>query len=204
MAQGACLTTTWCSWDLKFRMREAGDARDGLGRIGMADAESAAGQGNKEGGVAYASHIDQGGLHVVFTAKPRNIDRAVAEIEAFVSQDGAWPLFDIKLIVREALINAVLHGGPGGGGHEVSCTVRFAGDTVECTVSDPGPGFDWRARCGRIPPLDAESGRGVCIMEAYADVMEYNAAGNVVRLVKKRGGESCGTPRCPDEAGKTK
>ncbi|MEF3697092.1 ATP-binding protein [Desulfolutivibrio sp.] len=154
--------------------------------------------------MAYASHIDQGGLHVVFTAKARNIDRAVAEIEDFVSRNGAWPLFDIKLIVREALLNATLHGGAGHGSHEVSCTVRLVDDAVECTVSDPGPGFDWRARRGRIPPLDAESGRGVCIMEAYADMMEYNAAGNVLRLVKKRGGESCGTPRCQDEAGKTK
>lgn len=153
--------------------------------------------------MAYASRSDQGGLHVVFTATARNIDKAVAEVEDFVSKNGTWPLFDIKLIVREALLNAVLHGGDGSGGHEVSCTVRVVEDAVECTVSDPGPGFDWKARRGHLPPLDAESGRGVCIMEAYADVMEYNAAGNTVRLVKKRDGESSGTPRCPDEAGTT-
>ena len=156
--------------------------------------------------MAYESHSEPDGLRMVFSAETPNIDRAVAEAAEFVSGHGPFPLFDIKLFLREALLNAVLHGRDEHdrtGGQRVSWTVRLTDDAVECVVSDPGPGFDWKARRGRMPPPDAESGRGLCIMEAYADEVEFNAAGNEVRLVKKRGGRSPGTHPCPGETGKT-
>ncbi|QLA21427.1 hypothetical protein GD604_17675 [Desulfolutivibrio sulfoxidireducens] len=150
----------------------------------------------------YQSRGGPGGPHLVFSAETANIDRAVAEVSDYLSGHGRWPLFEIKLLLREALLNAVLHGG-GGPRREVSCRVRLAGDAVECTVSDQGPGFDWRARLGRLPSPEAESGRGICIMQAYADELIFNAAGNVVRLVKKRSGPSPGTDARPDDTGKT-
>lgn len=149
----------------------------------------------------YESRSGPNDLHMVFTAKTHHIDRAMSEVADFLTRHGPWPLFDIKLIVREALLNAVLHGGSGDGRHQVTCDLRLLDDAMECIVSDPGPGFDWTARRGRVPPLDAENGRGVCIMEAYADVMEYNTAGNVLRLVKKRDGKPGDAPHCPDEPG---
>jgi anti-sigma regulatory factor (Ser/Thr protein kinase) len=157
--------------------------------------------------VAYESHGEADGLRMAFSAETPNIDKAVAEVADFASRHGPFPLFDIKLFLREALLNAVLYGKPAAGApgdvHTVRVAVRLTPDALECVVSDAGPGFDWKARRGRIPPPDAESGRGVCIMEAYADEVEFNAAGNTVRLVKKRRGASSGTACGLGETGKT-
>ncbi len=84
----------------------------------------------------------------------------------------------------------------------MACRVTLADDALECIVSDQGPGFDWRSRLGRRPAPDAENGRGLCIMQAYADEMAFNAAGNVVRLVKKRSAAS-EADFCPDDTGNT-
>lgn len=138
----------------------------------------------------YESRRGSDSLRLTFSASTPNIDRAVAEVADFVSGLGPYPLFDIKLFLREALLNAVLHGCGQRPRHDcaVSCETRRLGEDLECVVSDQGPGFNWREKRGRIPPPEAESGRGLCIMEAYADIVEFNAAGNVVRLVKKQRG----------------
>ncbi len=185
--------TTWCFWGSRSDGR-IGPDRGGVPRIGAG--------GVKEAGV-YESRDGPGGPHMVFSAELANIDRAVAEVEGFLSGRGRWPLFEIKLFLREALLNAVIHGaGRGGAGREVACRVTLADDALECIVSDQGPGFDWRSRLGRLPAPDAENGRGLCIMQAYADEMAFNAAGNVVRLVKKRSAAS-EADFCPDDTGNT-
>jgi len=87
--------------------------------------------------------------------------------------------------VSEALSNAAVHGNALKAGTHVDVRVRVkprAGVVVE--VRDSGPGFDVL----RVSdPTDDEhllvpGGRGVFIMRRLVDRVEYNEAGNRVRL----------------------
>ena len=69
-----------------------------------------------------------------------------------------------SLLVSEVVTNAVLHGAAG---DSSTIALHFAavGDVLQVEVSDDGPGFEPR-RDGAQP--DAESGRGLGIVEALA------------------------------------
>ena len=70
-----------------------------------------------------------------------------------------------ELLVSEVVTNAVLHGPADG---EATIALHFAtvGDVVQVEVRDEGPGFDPVLR--HASP-DAESGRGLQIVEALAE-----------------------------------
>ncbi len=71
---------------------------------------------------------------------------------------------------------------------KVHITAKLSRDEARFVVRDEGPGFD----PGALPdPLDPEnlekaSGRGVLLMRAFMDDVEYNDAGNEVTLVLRR------------------
>jgi CheY-like chemotaxis protein len=119
----------------------------------------------------------------------------------------------VSVALEEALLNAIIHGNlevssalreEEGGAYEQliaerrrdarygSRRVRVDCDAsrteVRYQIADEGPGFD----VARLPdPRDPErihlaSGRGVLMMRAFMDEVEYNTRGNVVTLVKRR------------------
>ena len=69
-----------------------------------------------------------------------------------------------SLLISEVVTNAVLHGSAG---DSSTIALHFAvvGDVVQVEVADDGAGFEPRREQA---PLDAESGRGLEIVEALA------------------------------------
>ena len=94
--------------------------------------------------------------------------------------------FAIKLALEEALTNAVKHGNEGDASKKVVVRYGITPKQVEIVVTDQGGGFDPEA----VPdPTTDENiqrpcGRGILLMRAYMSRVEYNDAGNEVRLVK--------------------
>ena len=126
-----------------------------------------------------------GGLRFRFSASLPLLDRAVAETVRFVTaQNATGSLFDLKLLLREALLNAVLHGSRNDPKRQVTLEARAAEGRLTLVVADQGPGFDWRSGLSNMAPPEATSGRGLTILTLYADDVRYNAAGNVVTLTK--------------------
>ena len=120
-----------------------------------------------------------------FSASLTLLDRAVDEAVAFLTAHNATgSFFDVKLLLREALLNAVLHGSRGDPLRQVSLSLAAAAGCLTATVADQGPGFDWRTAKASPPPPEATSGRGLTILTLYADDMRYNAAGNQLTLTK--------------------
>jgi len=95
---------------------------------------------------------------------------------------GSRRLFEATMALREALLNAVVHGC--GSDPEVTVRLRFRIETrsVVMEVHDPGPGFDWRKEFLKSSECTTPGGRGLCIMNLYCDEVAYNGAGNQVRL----------------------
>lgn len=97
-------------------------------------------------------------------------------------------LFAIRLSLEEAITNAVKHGNHCDPARRVH--LRFSVDDEQAViyVADDGGGFD----PARVPDptmpnrLSLPNGRGIMLMRAYMDDVQYNRQGNEVRLVKKR------------------
>lgn len=61
-------------------------------------------------------------------------------------------------------------------------------DLAQFRVRDEGPGFDVAAvlAAASSAPLDAPVGRGLVLMQAFMDTVDYNERGNEVTMTKKR------------------
>lgn len=71
---------------------------------------------------------------------------------------------------------------------QVKVEVVIRPELARFRVCDEGPGFDVAAVLASTSaaPLDAPSGRGLVLMRAFMDSVEYNARGNEVTMTKRR------------------
>jgi len=92
---------------------------------------------------------------------------------------------NLAVAVAEALSNAALHGNKLAPRRVVRVTVEVpAGGGAVVEVADSGPGFDSAKVSDPTDPARVlmPGGRGVFLMKRLVDHLEYNAAGNAVRL----------------------
>lgn len=151
-----------------------------------------------------------------FPSRPEAIRRARAIAGGFLQRCVVLPsheLLRMELAIEEALSNAVYHGSlevdpPNEDGEldastlliqqrlrdaryadrAVRVSLRVDAEDIRIVVTDEGPGFD-ASRTAGAPEVDAvlkPAGRGLLLMRAFADVVEFNEVGNRVTLIRKR------------------
>ena len=107
-------------------------------------------------------------------------------------------VFGIHLALEEAFTNAVVHGNRSNPEKRIDVEFLITPEKLDISITDEGQGFDPDEvpdpRCNGN--LYKSSGRGVLLIKAYMDVVEYNQRGNCVHLVKYRRGKE---PAGPDE-----
>jgi serine/threonine-protein kinase RsbW len=109
----------------------------------------------------------------------------MAESVGFSADDA----LNIGLAVREAAINAIVHGNKEDPEKMVDVTLTANGESLEATVRDYGAGFDPDAA---PDPTDAEhllmtSGRGLLLIRAFVDEAEFERmdVGMQIRMSKR-------------------
>ncbi|MCU0571705.1 MAG: ATP-binding protein [Syntrophobacteraceae bacterium] len=119
-------------------------------------------------------------------ATPSAIDRLCEEVDRWLAECGLHgDRFAVAMLLRESLNNAMLHGCCMDAERQISCQLSFADDWLRIQVDDPGPGFDWiRERNCRRSETDCH-GRGLLILEMYADDVRFNERGNGVVLRRR-------------------
>ena len=97
-------------------------------------------------------------------------------------------LFGIHLALEEVLVNAIHHGNHDDPAKMVDVESLITPEKLDLSITDEGTGFDPDGlpdpRCEKN--LYKSSGRGVLLIRAYMDVVEYNERGNCVHLIKYR------------------
>jgi len=95
-------------------------------------------------------------------------------------------LFAVHLAMEEALVNAVKHGNKRDADKSVTIEYDVTPEKIDLVIGDQGRGFDFGhladPRCGNN--IYKTGGRGVLLIKSYMDEVEYNTAGNSVRMVK--------------------
>ena len=107
-----------------------------------------------------------------FDPVPESAGKARRSARTVLSAWGLQALAeDVDLVVSELITNALLHTGlgPGGAPTPVRLELELAGKALTCRVVDSSP----------LPPQpeeadhDAESGRGLILVEALADAWDW-------------------------------
>ena len=103
-------------------------------------------------------------------------------------------LFDLRVIINEVLINAILHGNNQDASKFVKIDAGLTDDSsAVLTIEDEGLGYDFNELCSKhktyiVNPIDlAESGRGMTIVKGLCEKVKVNNKGNKVVIVKKIG-----------------
>lgn len=104
------------------------------------------------------------------------------EADSFSSKD----IFAVHLATEEAFLNAVKHGNKNDPNKKVKVEYEIHPDRVDITITDDGDGFSPDS----VPdPRDTENlykpqGRGLLLINAYMDIVEYNDKGNCLHMTK--------------------
>jgi len=119
---------------------------------------------------------------VAFTisSEMRLVDRVIRESAEFLKQLGIDECKDIKLVLRELLINAIEHGNLNIIERPIDCRVEhIAARRFKVVVEDAGEGFDSR-KLDLSPPQNPRQvrNRGYVLVNAMADEIEFNDKGN--------------------------
>ncbi|HVO62307.1 MAG TPA: ATP-binding protein [Terriglobales bacterium] len=102
----------------------------------------------------------------------------------------------IAMAVREAAINAVLHGNAYDPAKKVSLQFERTGGDLVITIRDQGKGIDLNAIPDPLAPenLLKTSGRGIFLIRSFMDEVQINpsAAGTEIKLIKHVHGPAVG------------
>jgi len=92
--------------------------------------------------------------------------------------------FAVRILLHEALMNAIVHGSGGDPEREVVVTVSEVAEGLTLVVEDSGEGFALERLRAPVDVL-ADGGRGIPLMRIYADEVRHNERGNVVTLFRR-------------------
>jgi serine/threonine-protein kinase RsbW len=120
------------------------------------------------------------GVDTVFESTLESVDAAEALVLKIAEESGfdEEDLHKIGMAVREAMVNAVVHGNRYNLKKKVHLNVGYTGDQLQVTIVDEGEGFD----AADLPdPLAEEnllrqSGRGLLLIKAFVDEFEMHKA----------------------------
>lgn len=110
------------------------------------------------------------------------VRHAVAEYAKSEGEFTDEALADIELAVGEALANAVEHGAHIGGWISARCV--FHSDTLQVTIRDNGPGFDFATPATPLASHDRQRGFGIDLMRRTMDRVSFRNGGRAVVLSK--------------------
>jgi serine/threonine-protein kinase RsbW len=118
------------------------------------------------------------------------VDSAVQDVAREFSFPQKW-INDLSTALVEACTNAIEHGNKFSKKKRIRVIIKMNGNNVTARVHDQGEGFNFGKHLADLDTLDplSERGRGIIIMDAFTDQMNYSFDGRggfFVELVKSR------------------
>jgi serine/threonine-protein kinase RsbW len=97
-------------------------------------------------------------------------------------------IFAVHLATDEALVNAISHGNAEDATKHVRFSCRVSPQKIHIEIVDEGPGFDPKRLPDPTTPerIGCPGGRGVMLMRAFMNRVEFLDRGNHVVLEKER------------------
>jgi len=132
-------------------------------------------------------------IHLEFPSSVGYVRDVVAEVVEACERlafSGSRATLNLRVALGEALANAILYGNREDKGKLVRLDAELSDGTAIVTVQDEGPGFDPGAVLDPTRPenRDRSHGRGLFLLRALADDVQFNEPGNAVTLTVRSAG----------------
>jgi anti-sigma regulatory factor (Ser/Thr protein kinase) len=125
------------------------------------------------------------GIQRVIEADVEAVDRECLDLRSgLLANLAPEDRFAVELLLREALTNAIFHGGSVPGRKRIRYEVSAGPEGVLIRVADGGSGFDWSHWMEKTLPPVEEYGMGLQILHRYASRVRYSANGSEVELMR--------------------
>ncbi|MFW6039639.1 MAG: ATP-binding protein [Gemmatimonadota bacterium] len=126
-------------------------------------------------------------IHLEFPSSVAYVREVVSEVVDAcerIAFSGPRATLNLRVALGEALANAILYGNREQPDRLVRLDAEFRTGIAVVTVEDEGPGFDPREVLDPTRPenRDRSHGRGLFLLRALADAVEFNERGNAVTL----------------------
>ncbi|WP_291322521.1 ATP-binding protein [Desulfonatronospira sp.] len=118
-------------------------------------------------------------LQCSFPADPANVEHVMDKLKSIpslVEKDKIF--FDLCLVLREALNNAIVHGACNDITKTIECLVTIDPGSINIVVISPGQGFEWEKRLTKdLSDSPAQSGWGIFLIQEYTDHLSFKDSG---------------------------
>ncbi|MCG3152254.1 MAG: hypothetical protein GEEBNDBF_01547 [bacterium] len=123
-------------------------------------------------------------MEITYEEMEEVIDKIMSEIRSFPVD--ATTLYAVRLALNETIANAWMHGNQGDATAPIWITYRVTSSYFSLQVRDGGRGFDYENLPDPTVPdnLIRTHGRGIFLMRQLMDDLEFNEAGNEIRVRK--------------------
>ncbi len=123
-------------------------------------------------------------LECIFSADISLVDKVVGQFEKFLNDKcSSKTFFNITILLREALNNAIFHGAEQDKSLQIRCSGNLENDRVTFVVTSPGEGFPWESCLNNDPAgSTSQSGWGMFLIRQYSDGFEYNDSGRRLKF----------------------
>ena len=124
-------------------------------------------------------------LEINMPATFTEVDRTCRRLEDYLlANQLSHLLFEVILLAREALVNAVKHGCHMDSRKRVIFKTSLTPTKLAMQIDDPGNGFDWKTLCKKQADPLSENGRGMTIFQIYSQSITFNTEGNEITIHK--------------------
>ncbi len=123
-------------------------------------------------------------LRLYSPSEIRTVAGILQKTEKFVKSRGGKNPNDLLLVLRELLLNAILHGNKGVSGRMVRTLIEDVGDgRFRVDVEDEGAGFDFRRLSTKLPDDPKHlSRRGYLLISALSERISFMGKGSCVSV----------------------
>ncbi len=110
------------------------------------------------------------------------IHAVIQKVEEFIREHGAENAWQVSVVLRELLSNAIVHGNHNDPARSVQCEIKHVGsEGFRITVEDEGEGFDYASLDTSLPDdFRAIGPRGYILIRNLCSSVEFNKRGNRV------------------------
>ena len=127
-------------------------------------------------------------LKLDFRSSYQNVDRAVETILDYVKKESILVNhFELNVVLRELLTNAVRHGNKNDPDKKVKCWLTFEKSDFKFTIKDEGKGFIPSKEMDQKSCELTPHGMGLTIITSLGYNMEYNENDKSLKVYKSNG-----------------
>ena len=128
--------------------------------------------------------VDKSEKNITFkiSSETSLVDKILKETERFVDQVKAENHSGLMIVLRELLLNALIHGNKNAAERHIKCRIEKLEKTrLRIEVEDEGSGFDYQRLDMSLPENPRHlKRRGYVLINALSDSIEFNSKGNCI------------------------